>query len=459
MSYTEQEKQQALALYDETGSIAKVIHQLGYPTRQNMYTWIKNRNIEKKKTTVDYSDKPEHRRHPSLELKLSIIHRCFEEGEDIKSVSEETGYSRASIYLWRKKYIAGGAAALANEKKHLPRGKIVPNTTDHDSNQNDLVSKIKELEMENDILKETIKILKKDQGIDQFNLKNKEKTMIIDALRDKYSLSLLLKRMNISKSSYCYQHKVIHSKGKYEAITKQISQLFHKNDSRYGYRRIHALLKKQDVSISEKIVRKIMKDNHLIVKIKKTKKYSSYMGEISKAAENIINRNFHSDKPNTKMLTDITEFSIPAGKVYLSPIIDCFDGMVSAWKISTNPNAELVNSMLDEYHGTLQNGEKPIIHSDRGAHYRWPEWISRMNRYGFQRSMSKKGCSPDNSACEGFFGRMKNEMFYGRKWDGISIEKFITLINEYIVWYNNKRIKQSLNYLSPKEYRQSLDLN
>lgn len=365
MSYTEQEKQYALALYDKTGSIAKVINTLGYPTRQNMYTWIKNRNIGKKKRAyTDYSDKPEHRRHPSLELKLSIIHRCFEEGEDIKSVSEETGYSRTSIYLWRKKYVAGGAAALASDKKHLPRGKIDTDTSDHDSDQNDFVSRIKELEMENDILRETIKILKKDQGVDQFNLKNKEKTMIIDALRDKYSLSLLLKRLNISKSSYCYQHKVIYSKAKYEVITKEIVHLFHKNDSRYGYRRIHALLKKQDIIISEKIIRRIMKDNHLIVKIKKTKKYSSYMGEISKAAENLINRNFHSDKPNSKMLTDITEFSIPAGKVYLSPIIDCFDGMVSAWKISTSPNAELVNSMLDEYHETLQNGEKPIIHSD-----------------------------------------------------------------------------------------------
>ena len=85
--------------------------------------------------------------------------------------------------------------------------------------------------------------------------------------------------------------------------------------------------------------------------------------------------------------------------------------------------------------------------------------VSRMYRYEFQRSMSKKGCSPDNSACEGFFGRMKNEMFYRRKWNNISIEKFMVLINEYIVWYNTKRIKQSLNYLSPKEYRQLLDLN
>ena len=201
-----------------------------------------------------------------------------------------------------------------------------------------------------------------------------------------------------------------------------------------------------------------MKENQLEVKIRRAKKYSSYMGEITKAAENLINRDFHSDSSNHKTLTDITEFSIPAGKVYLSPIIDCFDGMVSAWKISTNPNAELVNSMLDEYHETLKNGEKPIIHSDRGAHYRWPGWISRMSKYGFQRSMSKKGCSPDNSACEGFFGRMKNEMFYGRKWNNISIEKFTALINEYIEWYNTKRIKQSLNYLSPKEYRQLLDL-
>ena len=92
-----------------------------------------------------YSDTPEHRRHPSLELKLSIIRRCFEEGEDIKSVSEETGYSRASIYLWRRKYVVGGAAALTSEKKHLPRGKIITDTSNHDAGQEELVSKIKEL--------------------------------------------------------------------------------------------------------------------------------------------------------------------------------------------------------------------------------------------------------------------------------------------------------------------------
>lgn len=127
-----------------------------------MYTWIKNRNIKIKKLNhVDYWDIPEHKKHPTLELKLSIIRCCFQEGEEIKSVSEETGYSGASIYLWRRKYVVGGASSLVSKKKHLPRGKIITDTSGHDSRQEELVSKIKELEMENDILKETIKILKK----------------------------------------------------------------------------------------------------------------------------------------------------------------------------------------------------------------------------------------------------------------------------------------------------------
>ena len=132
-----------------------------------------------------------------------------------------------------------------------------------------------------------------------------------------------------------------------------------------------------------------------------------------RAAPNLINRNFHAEKPNEKWLTDITEFRLPAGKVYLSPIIDCFDGMAVTWTIGTSPNARLVNSMLDAAISGLREGERPVLHSDRGGHYRWPGWIQRMRMAGLRRSMSAKGCSPDNAACEGFFGRLKNEMFYG----------------------------------------------
>ena len=146
------------------------------------------------------------------------------------------------------------------------------------------------------------------------------------------------------------------------------------------------------------------------------------------------------------------------GKVYLSPIIDCFDGMPITWTVGTSPNAELVNTMLDNAIVLLKENEHPIVHSDRGCHYHWSGWIQRMDEAGLTRSMSKKGCSPDNSACEGFFGRMKNEMFYGEKWDKISVEEFISIINQYMQWYRDKRIKLSLGGLSPMEYRRSLGI-
>ena len=201
-----------------------------------------------------------------------------------------------------------------------------------------------------------------------------------------------------------------------------------------------------------------MKTENLIVPQKHIRKYNSYKGEITPEVDNIINRDFYAERPNQKWLSDITEFAIPAGKVYLSPIIDCFDGMVVSWNISRSPDSLLVNDMLDKAINTLSKTEHPIVHTDRGCHYRWPGWINRMHDAKLIRSMSKKGCSPDNSACEGFFGRLKNEIFYGRPWTDVSMDVFIDTINNYIIWYNTKRIKQSLGYMSPVEYRHMLGL-
>ena len=132
--------------------------------------------------------------------------------------------------------------------------------------------------------------------------------------------------------------------------------------------------------------------------------------------------------------------------------------MVVSWTIGTSPNAELTNTMLGNAIDTLNDNEHPLVHSDRGCHYRWPDWIKLMVGAALTRSMSKKGCSPDNAACEGFFGRLKNEMFYGRSWIGVTMDDFINELNSYIDWYNTKRIKKSLGYMSPVEYRHSLGL-
>jgi putative transposase len=236
--------------------------------------------------------------------------------------------------------------------------------------------------------------------------------------------------------------------------------LFNENSKTYGYRRIHALLKREGIRVSEKIVRQTMTECGFVVKTKrKIKRYSSYMGEITPAVPNVIERNFHSSFPNEKWLSDITEFAIPAGKIYFSTIVDCFDDMLPAWKISTAPDSHLVNVMLDDAISKLKENEHPLVHTDRGCHYRWPGWISRMEKAKLQRSMSRKGCSPDNSACEGLFGRLKNEMFYNQNWTGVSMKQFfMDILENYLEWYNEKRIKISLRNMSPVEYRLSLGM-
>lgn len=457
--YSKYQRKTALQLYDQFKSVSKVIQQLGYPTRKRLYDWIAERDSppNKKAPRRKYNNTPDHPRHPSLELKLETIRRCFELGENVKLVSEEIGYSRTIIYAWRKKYILKGAASLMNASDD-PRGKLSEGEPSSTKEVEQLKAQIQDMQLEIDILKETLDVLKKDPGVDMTALKNREKAVIVGVLKDKYSLPLLLRKLSLPKSSYYYQQKQMKSPDKYTALRTRILELFVKNSERYGYRRIHSLLAKEGIRISEKIVRKIMSECELKVRGKRRNKYNSYKGEITPAVPNVIERDFHAESPNLKWLTDITEFAIPAGKVYLSPIVDCFDGMLPAWKISTTPDACLVNSMLDDAISTLRDKEHPLIHTDRGCHYRWPGWISRMENAGLQRSMSRKGCSPDNSASEGFFGRLKNEMFYNRNWSGVTIKKFITILNEYLSWYNETRIKTSLGNMSPLEYRRSLGL-
>ena len=142
-----------------------------------------------------------------------------------------------------------------------------------------------------------------------------------------------------------------------------------------------AALAEQDIILSEKVVQRLMKQEGLLVPKPKRRRYGSYLGEISPAPDNLINRDFQAAAPNEKWLTDITEFHIPAGKVYLSPIIDCFDGLVISWSIGTHPNADLVNTMLDTAIETVtQREERPIIHSDRGAQYCSHDYQPRLER-------------------------------------------------------------------------------
>jgi hypothetical protein len=228
-----------------------------------------------------------------------------------------------------------------------------------------------ELQLEHNILKKANELLKKDHGIRHQKLTNREKKILIDALLPRYRLNVLLEQVGIPRSSYFYHRAQLNVPDKYCTTRELLRNIFINNRQCYGYRRIRASQIKSGVFIAEKVIRRLMKEESLVAfSSRKKRNYSYYCGELSTAADNIIQRNFNANKPNEKWLTDITEFRIASGKAYLSPVIDCFDGLVVSWTIGTRPTAELVNTMLDQAISVLKPDEQPIIHSDRGGHYR-----------------------------------------------------------------------------------------
>lgn len=207
--YSKEQKDIALRIYHQTESVTETIRILGYPTRRNLYTWIAEENTPPK-TRKEYpviDNPPDHPRNPPLEVKLNAIHRCYELGENIKYVSEDIGYSRASIYQWRKRYLKEGTLGLMNHKNITPGTLVegsVSSTVISSDEINQLKAQMQDMQLEIDILKETINVLKKDPDIDQSALSNREKAVIIDVLKNRYSLLLLFYYRN-----YNYQKAVI----------------------------------------------------------------------------------------------------------------------------------------------------------------------------------------------------------------------------------------------------------
>ena len=457
--YTDKQRTIAIQYYFEHDMNAlQTVKALGYPSRPLLMKWV---GASQKGDDEGYCNKRKPYVRCTEEQRVQAVLESCKGDLPIHEIAEIYGVTPSAVSSWRSKYLGKDKCKRMPEFTTEESKDLVQLRKEKIALEEEVRALRKEqhrLQLENDALKEAAKLLKKAKGINLYELTNREKAIVIDALRSKYPLKELLALFKMAKSSYCYQEAALSAPDKYKMIRQELRAIFDDSKNRYGYRRMHAVLRAKGVYISEKIVRRIMTEENMRVYNKRRRTYCSYKGEISPEVENIVNRDFHADQPNQKWLTDITEFSIPAGKVYLSPVIDCFDGAVASWTIGTSPNAELVNAMLDQAITQLKDDEHPVIHSDRGCHYRWPGWIERMENAHLIRSMSKKGCSPDNSACEGFFGRLKNEMFYCRSWKGVSLSAFIQEVDKYIHWYNEKRIKMSLGALSPMEYRRSLGL-
>ncbi len=447
--YSQAQKDRAVEHYLEHGRcIAATIKSLGYPSRDSLSAWIEELHPQGRARVAG--------RVPELapEAKQSAVIALCIRPASAQAVADDVGVCRGSLYKWKNQLLGNDAPAPMTRQQDAPAS---PDRAELEQQLETLRRDIRRLQLEKDLLKKANEILKKELGIDRQDLTNREKAQLVDALRATYTLTELLCELDLPRSSYFYHRARLEMTDKYAEVRQAMTGIFERNYRCYGYRRIHACLSDQSVNVSEKIVRRLMKQERLVAATSKRRRYGSYMGEISPAPANLLNRDFSADAPNEKWLTDITEFQIPAGKVYLSPMIDCFDGMVISWSIGTRPNAELVNTMLDAaINKVAASGERPVVHSDRGGHYRWPGWLTRIADAKLVRSMSRKGCSPDNAACEGFFGRLKTEMFFPRDWISTTIEEFVAALDKYIRWYNDARIKSSLGFRSPADHRKNL---
>ena len=271
----------------------------------------------------------------------------------------------------------------------------------------------------------------------------REKTLLVKTAGETLGVTAksLLPVVGIARGTYHYQPDAMKRPDKDASLLELVREAFGNGKRRYGYRRIHLELKGMGIVASAKRIMRLLTGRGLVPLFKSAKRYGSYKGELAKAPKNLVDGDFHAERPNMLWVTDLTEFSIPAGKAYLSPVIDCYDGMPVAWTIGTSPDSALANGMLADACSTLKDGEKPIIHSDRGCHYRWPEWIRICKEHGLTRSTGAKGCGPDNAAADGFFGRSKQEFFHKRSFAGVSMDGFINMLDDYMVWYRDRRIK------------------
>ena len=187
------------------------------------------------------------------------------------------------------------------------------------------------------------------------------------------------------------------------------------------------------------------------------KKYRSYRGMIGRVAPNRLNRHFKAVQPNAKWTTDITEFKIHGQKLYLSPILDLYNGEIVSYSLSKTPDFRLVMDMLQQALLKLPDHGPLMLHSDQGWQYQMKIYHRMLKEKGIIQSMSRKGNCYDNCVIENFFGLLKTEFFHNQSF--ISVENFQQELDQYIDYYNKSRIKVKLKGLSPVQFRtQSLVL-
>jgi len=237
---------------------------------------------------------------------------------------------------------------------------------------------------------------------------------------------------------------------KYATLKALIQSTYDVNKGRYGYRRITAIARRTGQKVSHNTVQRLMGEMGL-KSLVRPKRFTSYRGDAGKTVANLMKRDFKAEQPNQKWVTDVTEFKVKGEKLYLSPVLDLYNGEIVAYQTARRPQFVMITDMLEKAFNRLEEGDSPMLHSDQGWQYRMPSYQHLLKEHGVEQSMSRKGNCLDNESMESFFGTLKSEYFYLERFD--SVEQLQAGLDDYIRYYNHERIKLKLGGMSPVEYR------
>ena len=274
------------------------------------------------------------------------------------------------------------------------------------------------------------------------------KFRIIYKHRDKYSISEMCRFFKVSRSGYYDFMTRMDIPDRDLPLAEKIKECQEECGKTYGYRRVHLWLERNGMYLNPKTVLRVMNKYNLLSVVRR-RKYRNY-GNYIHRYPNLLNRDFHADKPNQKWVTDISYIHTGQGVLYLSVIRDLFDNSIVAYKTSKTQNVQLVLNTIKAAKKKEKVTAEVQLHSDQGFQYTSHAYFNLTKSYGITPSMSRRGNPYDNALAENFFSILKTECIYRTKLK--TYEEARLLIDEYIHFYNNHRI-QLKTKLTPLEKR------
>ena len=285
-------------------------------------------------------------------------------------------------------------------------------------------------------------------------MKAKFKYEVIYAHREEYPVAVMCEFFSVSKSGYYDYVKRISRVEKDFELAEKISLQQKRCFQTYGYRRMHIWLEQQGIHHNPKTILRIMKKYGLLSEIRRRRKWQN-LGQQVHRYENLLNRQFHADRPNAKWVTDISYIHTKEGILYLSMIRDLYDNSIVAYKTASS---QTVNLVLDTVRLAMRREKKKVaaelqLHSDQGFQYTSQAYFKLTQSYRITPSMSRRGNPFDNIMAENFFSILKTECIYRHK--PSSLREANAMIDRYIDFYNNERIQTKFG-VAPLSLRHSV---